>query len=237
MLAFPEPVHRRRRRRLIIAGITAVVVTLALFAVLIFTPLLAVRTITVEGNSLLPTETALAALDPLEGRSLTLISDAQVRELLADRPEIESVEATAVPPSTLLVTVTERIPVAVVQQGESFVLIDREGRSLSTVADRASARLPLIDGGTGAVDSSVFATVTDVLAALPADVLQRLEHASAASLDSVELRLAGGATVFWGSAESNAAKARALQALLAMPEQDPPVRTYDVSAPSRPAVR
>ena len=237
MLAFPEPPHRRRRRRLLLGALIAAVLTAAFFAVLIFTPLLATRTIIVEGHSLLPEETAQAALAPLEGRPLTLITDDQVRELLADRPEVAEVTAAAEPPSTLRVEITERVPVAVLQQEGEYVLIDREGRRLSAVADRAAAKLPLIDGGSDAVDSSVFATVTEVLAALPPEVLQQLDHASAPTVDSVELRLLNGRTVLWGSAEANAAKARALQALLGMPEQDPPVKTYDVTAPNRPAVR
>jgi cell division protein FtsQ len=136
-----------------------------------------------------------------------------------------------------LVQVRERVPVAVLQDGDRFVLIDRLGTQLADVPDRESARLPLIDGGAAATDGAVFSTITDVLAALPAPVLAQLEHASAATEDSVELKLTDGRKIVWGNAEDNDLKARVLEALLAAPEGEVPVAVYDISAPSRPVTR
>ena len=237
ILAFPEPPARRRRRCILAGSGAAALLLAALFFVVFFSPALALENIQVEGNVLLPAEEAEAALAPLLGTPLALISDSDAAELLADRPELEGVEVTAVPPSDLIVTVTERVPVAVLQNGREFLLIDEEGRQLKAVADRAEAALPLIDGGTEAVNSTVFSTVTQVLSALPANVLAQLDHASAETVDSVELKLTSGQTVFWGSAEANAAKARALEALLLMPPADPPVSVFDVSTPNRPVTR
>ncbi|MGW9405670.1 cell division protein FtsQ/DivIB [Arthrobacter sp. NPDC055585] len=237
ILAFPEPPAKRRRRYLLAGTGAAALLLAALFFVVFFSPALALKNIQLEGNSLLPPQEAETALAPLLGTPLALISDSDAAELLADRPEIEGVEVTAVPPSDLIVTVTERVPVAVLQNGREFVLIDEEGRQLKAVAERGEAALPLIDGGTEAVNSTVFSTVTQVLAALPPNVLAQLDHASAETVDSVELKLTSGQTVFWGSAEANAAKARALEALLLMPAADPPVSVFDVSTPNRPVTR
>ncbi|MFZ3452770.1 cell division protein FtsQ/DivIB [Arthrobacter sp. 7Tela_A1] len=237
ILAFPEPPARRRRRYVLAGAATAVVLLGALFAVLFFSPALALKNLQVEGNSLLSSEEAQRALSPLMGKPLTLISDADAAELLADRPEVESVEVAAVPPSDLLVTVRERTPVAVLQSGREFLLIDESGRQLAAVGERGAVALPLIDGGTEAVNSDVFPTVAAVLAALPPNVLALLDHASAETVDSVELKLANGQTVFWGSAEASVAKARALEALLLIPPADPPVTVFDVSTPNRPVTR
>lgn len=237
ILAFPEPPARRRRRYVLAGAGTAVVLLAALFAVLFFSPALALKNLQVQGNSLLSSEEAQSALSPLMGQPLTLISDADAAELLADRPEVESVEVAAVPPSDLVVTIRERTPVAVLQNGREFVLIDESGRQLAAVGERGAVALPLIDGGTEAVNSEVFPTVAAVLAALPANVLALLDHASAETVDSVELKLANGQTVFWGSAEASVAKARALEALLLMPPADPPVTVFDVSTPNRPVTR
>ena len=237
ILAFPEPPARRRRRYVLIGtGVSAVLLP-ALFAVLFFSPALEVKNLQVQGNSLLTVEEAEAALAPLRGTPLTLISDADAGELLADRPEVEKVEVAAVPPSDLLVTITERVPVAVLQNGREFLLIDADGRQLKAVGERGAVALPLIDGGADAVNSEVFSTVTAVLAALPQNVLAQLDHASAETLDSVELKLANGQTVFWGSSDANAAKAKALEALLLVPATDPPVQVFDVSTPNRPVTR
>lgn len=237
ILAFPEPPAKRRRRYFLAGSGVAVLLLAALFFVVFFSPALVLKNIRLEGNSLLPAQDAEAALAPLLGTPLALISDSDAAELLADRPELAGVEVTAVPPSDLIVTVTERVPVAVLQNGREFVLIDEEGRQLKAVPERAEASLPLIDGGTEAVNSTVFSTVTEVLAALPPNVLGQLEHASAETVDSVELKLTSGQTVFWGSAEANAAKARALEALLQMPAGEPPVSVFDVSTPNRPVTR
>lgn len=237
VLAFPEPPGRRRRRWFISAGITAVVLLAAFLAFLFLSPALALKTITVQGNSLLPTEQVQKALHPLMGEPLTTVSQGDVAGLLADRPEIAAVDIVAHPPSEIVVTITERVPVAVLQSGNSFLLIDEQGRELAAVASRAEAKLPLIDGGTEAVNSRVFSTVTSVLAVLPEKVLAQLDHAAAASVDSVELKLTNGQTVFWGSAEANVAKARAVEALLAMPAKDPPVSVFDVSTPTAPVTR
>lgn len=237
VLVFPKPAHRRRRRTAWIAAGSVVLAIGLFFAFLFYSPVLALKTVVVEGTSLLPLEQAEAALEPLKGQTLPSISDDDVAALLKDRPEIEDIDVAAQPPSTLVVTITERTPVAVLQDGAGHVLIDEQGRRLATAADRASVALPLIAGGSEAVNAKVFPSITSVLAALPPNVLGRLESASAQTVDSVELKLDSGQTVFWGSADANAAKARVLEALLTMAPTDPPVAVYDVSAPERPVTR
>lgn len=237
VLAFPDPPVRRHRRWLLISVATAVVLLGAFLAFLFLSPALALKTVSVQGNSLLPEEEVQRALQPLMGEPLTTISDDDVAGLLADRPEVAEVDVAALPPSEILVTITERVPVAVLQTGNAFSLIDEDGLVIGTAANRAEARLPLIGGGSEAVNSAVFSTVTSVLSVLPENVLAQLDHAAATSVDSVELKLLNGQTVFWGSAESNVAKARVLEALLLMPPKDPPISVFDVSTPSAPVTR
>lgn len=237
VIAFPEPPGRRRRRWWI-AGVSAVVLLVAgLLAFLIWSPALAVRTLDVQGNRLVPEEQLSAALAPLMGVPLPQVGDDDVESLLSGLAPIQSVSVAAAPPSTLSVTVVERTPVAVLESGGKYILIDSEGRQLTTVADRKAVALPLIDGGENAVNSNVFSSITSVLASLPEDIRERLVHASAESMDSVQLKLTDGKTIFWGSAEENSAKARVIAAMLTAKEQDPPVRVYDVSTPSRPVTR
>lgn len=237
VIAFPEPPGRRRRKWWLAGIIGTVAIVAGLIAYLVFSPALAVRTLDVQGNQLVPEDQVTAALAPLLGTSLTRIGNDDVRVLLDGFAPIKDVSIAAAPPSTLSVTVIERTPVAVLESDGKFILIDAEGRELTTVADRKAAALPLIDGGTNAVNSEVFSSIADVLAALPADIRKRLVHASAGSIDSVELKLTDGKTIFWGSAEENAEKSRVIAALLTIPEQDPPVKVYDVSTPSRPVTR
>ena len=237
LLEFPAPrtSHRVRNTILWITGLVLVLGGVTAYAV--FSPALALRTVEVRGNTLVTAEEVEAALEPLTGISLTQIPPDRVRTLLADKAPIADVDIAAEPPSTLVVTVMERQPVAVLQNGEEFVLIDAEGRQLADVARREDVQLPLIAGGTAAIDTAVFSSITAVLAELPVNVLSRLNSASASSIDSIQLILAGDQRIFWGSSERNAEKARVLEAMLAMPAADPPVRQFDVSTPDRPVTR
>ncbi|MHA7154933.1 cell division protein FtsQ/DivIB [Arthrobacter sp. TMN-50] len=237
VVEFPQSPTKRRRRNLILGLVFLVLLMAGLLAYLIFSPALALRSVEVSGNTLVTTEEATAALEPLLGEPLPQIVDEEVEQLLEGFAPIESVTVAAVPPSGLAVTIRERVPVAIVQNNKQFVLIDAEGRQLASVKDRDAVQLPLIDGGTEAVNSEVFSSIAAVLAALPESILNRLAHASADSVDSVELSLTNDQRIFWGGAEGNQAKALVLEALLAAPPADPPVKEFDVSTPSSPVTR
>lgn len=200
VLSFPEPKGKRRRRIVLsTVGILAVLMA-GIVAAAVYSPVLALRTVTVEGTKLLKPHQVQAALAPLQGKPLPQISEEEVTALLKPLVQVKDVTAKALPPGTLQVHVTERIPVALVKQGKKFQLVDVDGVQLSTTADAASVSLPVIDGGSGTLPKDLFHAITAVLGALPGDVLARLSNASAASADAVELKLVDGQTILWGNA-------------------------------------
>lgn len=238
VLVFPEPKGKRFRRNAIIAACVAAALVAGVLAAAVYSPLLAVRTVTVSGTKLLKPAQVQVALKPLQGKPLPQISDGEVDGLLKPLVQIKSVTTQAHPPSTLVVQVQERIPVALVKRGAQYILVDVEGVRLSSTADPAKVKLPVIDGGAGAVGKDLFQATAAVLGALPSSVLARLSNASAKSVDAVELKLVDGQTVVWGNAGEKELKARVLEALLKVPA-DPanPVRVYDVSVPRHPVTR
>jgi cell division protein FtsQ len=238
VLAFPEPRGRRLKRNILIAVATAVTVIAGLLAAAIFSPVLAVGTISVSGTRLLTTDQVQAALEPLRGTPLPQVSDDEVRRLLEPLVQIKSVSTEARPPSELVVKVLERVPVALVKQGEEYQLVDVDGVKLATKADPESVSLPVIDGGAGTIGKDLFQATAAVLGALPPEVLARLSNASAKSADAVELKLVDGQTIVWGNAGEKELKAKVLEALLKVPK-DPknPVKVYDVSVPRHPVTR
>ena len=238
VLSFPEP-KGKRRKRILLMTIGAVAVLIAgIVAAAVYSPVLALRTVTVEGTRLLGQDQVQAALAPLQGKPLPQISDEDVTALLKPLVQVKDISVTALPPSTLQVRVTERIPVALVKQGETFQLVDVDGVQLSTTTDAASVSLPVIDGGGGTLPKDLFQAITAVLGALPADVLARLSNASASSADAVELKLVDGQTIVWGNAGEKELKARVLSALLKVPANAKnPVKVYDVSVPRHPVTR
>ncbi|MGG5172966.1 cell division protein FtsQ/DivIB [Pseudarthrobacter sp. J1738] len=238
VLAFPEP-KARRRKRYALTALAAVVVLIVLVALAtMYSPLLAVRTVAVQGNKLVPTATVQKALQPLEGKTLPRISQSDVDGLLKGFVQIKSSTMQSRPPSTLVVQIQERVPVAVLQVAGKYSLVDADGVSLGPVSDPAKVKLPNIDGGAKGLRTDLFKAVTAVLGALPDSVRQQLASASASSADSVKLNLANGKSVVWGNAEDRELKAKVLEALLKKPE-DPkvPVNVYDVSTPRHPVTR
>jgi cell division protein FtsQ len=238
VLSFPEPKARRRKRILLGTAGTLAVLIAGIIAAAVYSPLLALRTVTVDGTKLLTTDQVQAALAPLQGRPLPQIGEQDVTALLHPLVQVKAVTVQARPPSGLHVQVTERVPVALVKQGATFQLVDVDGIELSTTDDPTSIPLPVVDGGGGTLPKDLFQAITAVLGALPADVLAKLSDASAKSVDAVELKLVDGQTIVWGNAGEKELKARVLAALLKVPA-DPknPVRVYDVSVPRHPVTR
>lgn len=239
VVELPEAPARRTRRRVLwwAGGVLAAIVVLV--CVLLYSPLLAIKTIALEGNRLAPTAEVTRSLRPLLGVPLPQVGPARVERLLADQPAIEAVVVQAETPSTLHVRITERHPVAVLKRGGTFALIDGEGRRLSTLKKRGNAKLPLVDAAALGGGQEVLATVTAVLDSLPQSVLSRLESAGAKTVDSVELKLTDGRSVLWGNAERSADKAAVLEALLGVkpPEGQPAPKTIDVTSPDQPVTR
>ncbi|WP_457966739.1 cell division protein FtsQ/DivIB [Arthrobacter sp. D1-29] len=238
VLAFPEPRGRRLKRNIVIAACITAAMVAGLLAAAIFSPVLAVGTITVSGTKILTDDQVKSALEPLRGKPLPQISDEEVGRLLEPLVQVKSVSSEARPPSELVVKVLERAPVALVKQGEQYQLVDVEGVQLAATDDPSSVSLPVIDGGAGAIGKDLFQATAAVLGALPPDVLAKLSNASAQSVDAVELKLVDGQTIVWGNAGERELKAKVLEALLKAPA-DPknPVRVYDVSVPRHPVTR
>jgi len=238
VLAFPEPKGKRLKRNILVSACTVAAVVAGIIAAAIFSPLLAVSTISVSGTRLLTPDQVQTALEPLQGKPLPQISDEEVDRLLEQFVQIKSVKTQARPPSDLVVEVRERVPVALVKQGEQYELVDVDGVQLASTDDPVSVALPVIDGGAGTIGKDLFQATAAVLGALPAEVLAKLSNASAQSVDAVELKLVDGQTIIWGNASERELKAKVLEALLKVPA-DPknPVRVYDVSVPRHPVTR
>ncbi|WP_394941061.1 FtsQ-type POTRA domain-containing protein [Psychromicrobium sp. YIM B11713] len=247
VLKFPgarETKPRLRRWLPWIAGVVVLAVVGVIMLVALFSPALALKTITVDGVKLASDASVQTALAGLKGKPLTQIDQSEVQQLLAKLPQVQSVSIEARPPSTLLVHVVERVPVAVLKSGDKFILVDPKGTQLGVTATPASAKLPLIDGGTAAIGQATFSAMTAVLASLPPAVRAQLQSASAKSPNAVELLLLNGKKVIWGDPSEMALKSEVLQTLLKNPPQaqpgkpaPAPVNVYDVSSPRHPVTR
>jgi cell division protein FtsQ len=155
---------------------------------------------------------------------------------LAAFPLIRSYTTESVPPHTLVVTIVERQPVGVVDNGSDFAVVDPAGVVIETV-DTHAAGLPLIQAGDASIGNPAFASAVEVLLALPPDLLARVDSISATTKDDVTLLLVGDLqSVAWGSADRSAFKARVLATLVTTQPASAHVE-FDISAPDAPVVR
>ncbi|MFC7402160.1 cell division protein FtsQ/DivIB [Citricoccus sp. GCM10030269] len=243
VLEFPETegeVRHRRRRLWWVSGAGVVVLLGILGAVLYFSPLLAVQTVTVTGTDLVSQQRALERLQPLVGMPLPQVGERAVEDLLSDEPAVREAIVHAEPPSSLSVEIVEYEPVAAVPDGDRRVLYSADGKALAEVpADRAAEyQLPSVASVEDVRDPQVFDVITSVLGTLPESIRTQMESASAQTVDSVTLKLKDGRTVLWGNADQGPRKAQVLEALLGIPENDQaPVSEFDVSTPDRPVTR
>ncbi|MGQ1837096.1 cell division protein FtsQ/DivIB [Kocuria turfanensis] len=237
VVAFPASAGVRRRRRRLGAALGALVALAVLAGVLFLSPALAVRDITVRGAQLTDPAGVEETLEGYRGTPLTRISKQDVRDRVGAIPQVRSIEVVLEPPHHLIVELHERVPVAAVQDGDEFAVVDSEGVRLTTAATAEEAAVPVVTGGPDVLEGERFDAITDVLAALPESVLAQLRTASAESLSSVELTFTDGRTVVWGTAEDSELKAQVLRELVEARGAGSGVETYDVSSPTRPVVR
>lgn len=222
-------------RRLVRLAVAVLIVVLIVWGVF-FSPLFSVRSLQVEGLSLTDQGAAEEALQPLEGKSMTRISSEEVESLLTQFPAIASVDTSASGSGTLRVEVQERIPVAAVEDGDGWQLVDREGTQLEQVTDSEQIQVPVIAGGTDVLGSEDWDTVSSVLASLPSSLLEQVQTARAESGGVVMLELQDGVTVRWGDDTDSALKAEVLAELVDASEATGAVEVYDVSAPRHPVL-
>jgi cell division protein FtsQ len=196
--------------------------------------LTALESVRVSGADGLVAEAVLDAADPPLGVQLIRVDT----DAVADRVRtVADVEAASVHRSwlrSLTIEVTERVPAAALDDDGAWWQIDESGVLFGESAT-PPADLPVLVAPADASESAMAARAAGVavLAGLPDDLLELVETVSAPTEASVELTLADGVTVRWGTADDSEHKADVLVALLAAEEGS----GYDVSAPDSPAVR
>jgi cell division protein FtsQ len=220
----------RRRRTTWFAAILTVLAVGGLVAVAVFSPLLALRTITVDGTSRLNSATLEKAVDGQLGSPLGLLDYGRIRRELAPFTLIRSYVTEIVPPGTLVIHVVERTPIGAIQGAGSFDLVDPAGVTVESSKTRP-AGYPLIQLGNGRVNGPGYASMAQVLLALPPAVLTKVDTITAQTHDDVTLTLSGSnQKVVWGSSDDSDAKARVLADLIAL-HSGSGAGEYDVSAP------
>lgn len=195
-----------------------------------FSAALAVTGAQVEGTAVLSqSEVRSRAAVPIGSPLATLDLDAIAARVERLVP-VKDVDVTRAWPDRVRIDVTERVPVAVVEQDGSVQGVDEDGVVFRDYPGRPGD-LPLlrVEESTSAAALAEAAQVVEVL---PAALAPKVDYVEVRTVDEITLRLRDGRTVLWGSADQSADKAAVLEVLLAQKGS-----TYDVSVPGRPVLR
>ncbi|MCU1423868.1 MAG: hypothetical protein JWM51_159 [Microbacteriaceae bacterium] len=207
-----------------------VAVLAVILAVAVYSPLLALRTVTVDGTSRVSAGDVAEAVEGQMGTPLALIDYGRITKELAEFPLIRSYVTEMVPPHQLVIHVVERQPVGAVASGATFDLVDPAGIVVQSTPERPEG-VPIIDLPGKDPESAAYRSVVEVLLALPPEVLAEVDSITATTKDNVTFVLRGvGQSVVWGSADNSDYKARVLSAMIGNQDEDSLVE-YDVSAP------
>ena len=197
---------------------------------LYFTPIMSARETVVTGLTALSEDEVRQVAAVQDGTPLLQIDTDAVAERVASIRRVASARVQREYPSTLRITVEERVPLVVKDYPDGPHLFDRDGVDFVTAPPPPG--LPYIDTETpGPRDPATLAGL-EVLTSLPPEVSGQVSRVEAPSVAAITLVLFDGRKVVWGTTDRTQEKALKLAALLTQPGQ-----TYDVSSPDLPTVK
>ncbi|MFT4265323.1 MAG: FtsQ-type POTRA domain-containing protein [Nocardioides sp.] len=223
-----------RRRWLKWKPILAVVVVLALVGtgvwLLWFSSVLAVKTVVVQGATTV-TEAKVRRVAGIEtGTPLVSVKIGRAHDRVAALAGVESVEVSRRWPDQVVIDITPRTAIAVIDIGGKLRSLDKDGVVFGSYK-KAPGDLPLVETPAG-TDQRALREAASVVAALPPEIAKITDHVEVRTVDEISLALTKGRTVQWGSSADSAQKAQVLLALL-----DHPASVYDVSVPGQPTTK
>lgn len=227
-----KPVSRGAVRGLKVVLWTVVLALVAtgMGLILYFTPLMSARDIVVVGTGEVTRDEVVEVAQVRTGTPLLQINTDLVAERVAAIRRVASARVQREYPSTLRITIVERIPIAVKDFPDGPHLYDRDGVDFAT--GPAPLTLPYLDVDNPGPNDLPTQAALAVLTALRPEVAGQVGRVAAPSVASITLTLVDGRVVVWGTEDRTQEKADKLAALLTQPGQ-----TYDVSSPDLPTVK
>jgi cell division protein FtsQ len=216
--------------RVVLAVLAVLAAVAGVVWLVFFSSVLAVKGVQVEGAAVLdPRDVRRVAAVPT-GSPLAGVDLDEVADRVEALAPVLDVDVSRAWPSRIRIDVTERVAVAVVDQGGVLHGVDDAGVMFRRYPSRPPS-LPLLRVG-AATQADALAEAARVVESLPAGIAARVEFVSVSTVDTISLRLRSGQTVQWGSADESDHKAEVLAVLL---EQK--ASLYDVTVPGQPVIR
>ena len=218
-------------RTLILAAGAVVLVGAVLTWLVAFSSVFGVRAVEVGGAHVLSAAEVRAAAHIAHGTPLVRLDRSAILRRVEALPDVATATLRTSFPSTVVITVTERVAIGYVKDGTGYRLVDATGYRFRTLT-APPPRLPLFVVPSGAGAQATAGAVATVAAALPAAIRDGVASIQALDPQAITLLLSDQRVVVWGSADRSADKARILPALLAQPGSQ-----FDLTNPDMPFSR
>jgi cell division protein FtsQ len=153
----PDVVRRERRRRMArlvgrilkwgVPVLVAMLVVAGIVHAALRSPLFAVREVTVHGNTHLSAADIERLTGTVRGQNIFAVDLAAARDRVRTSPWVADVTLARVLPSTIVIDVIERVPMAIARLGDRLFLVDDAGVVIDAYGPAYhELDLPLVDG-------------------------------------------------------------------------------------------
>jgi cell division protein FtsQ len=219
-----------RGLKVMVWTVALVVAFVGLGLLLYFTPIMAARNVVITGLGSVTQDEIIAAAGVKQGTPLLQVNTDDVAERVATIRRVATARVQREYPSTLRITVVERVPVVVKDYPDGPHLFDKDGVDFATAPPPPN--LAYLDTDNPGPSDPATKAALAVMTALPPDVAGQVARVSAPSVAAITLTLGDGREVVWGTTDRTEEKAQKLAGLLTQPGH-----TYDVSSPDLPTVK
>lgn len=204
--------HRSPRR--LLKGFAFIIISLALLAVLVYSPLFSVRHIQVIGTKYMPEQDVIRISGAYTGAPIFSLETGEMTKRLKKDLRVEHVVVRRSLPATLEIEIVERRPIATLAADFGYVDLDREGTVIDAYKKLKTMQIPMITGKvvkdlyigdkTGDADTQ---KAIHYLMELQESTLSLMSEVSLADAENVIAYTTSGAAIYLGNIDSLKEKA------------------------------
>ena len=192
-----------KRKRLVMTGL-GVVLVIGIALIVLASPIVAVRTVQVEGAKYADAALVRSVSESLKGKSVLTVDTKTASERLESDPWIKSARITTSLPSRVLIQINERVPVAWFLGVDNRArVIDEDGLVLSVVEGRPTEYLWIEGTGpnltAGANSAAAYRAAGQLAMSLPSELAPMVKHLGVAGTEEITMTLKTGTVINFGA--------------------------------------
>ena len=243
VLAGPFKGRMRQKKWNVMESVLFVIIVLVTGFILLNSPVFEVRKVLVRGNNFLDEEKILAVADIGLGVNIFKLKIADITSNLKQLPMIKETQVARSLPSSVVITVVERVPLGLLPAKEGFIKVDEDGVYLAG-AGAGTPGLPVITGvevdlaGPGQVlVSERLSSALDVISELPAGFTTNLTEVHVDGDGQINIYTTEGYQCRFGLPQQIREKGQILQQVLSeLRQQGAKINYIDLSYAGQPVV-